>query len=420
VTPEERDLRRALEARSGAPSAEFRARLSTFLDAGRPAPVRTTPTLALVAASFVVIAMVGVLMLSRLGPYVSHGGPASGPRSQTTPSPAATTQPTPLPSPTPGLISGVIEKPPNPIALPADAQLSAPSNDVVWALMVNQYLYRSIDRGATWQQQPLVPSNTSPPGYPMYCPTHVSPCPNPLPTEISFVSDKEGWFMWADPWQACNAETVTVYHTTDAGATWLSLGSNGIALSQCKAGLSFVDSDRGFLSAWDPQHRPVIYRTTDGGRTWTPSQAVPAPPKAVCTDCIAMQAGVVRAFGSTLLVPVWQQAGSGPHYVFRSTDGGASWTYLASEPTDGALAIVTASRWLQVSFPQSAETTDAGTSWHPYTSDYTQAAGVAPDVLFADSLVGYATVRGGMSRTVDGGLHWTAIETPGTGITTTG
>ena len=39
---------------------------------------------------------------------------------------------------------------------------------------------------------------------------------------------------------------------------------------------------------------------------------------------------------------------------------------------------------------------------------------LTPEVVFADSLVGYATVRGGISRTVDGGLHWTDVHTPGT------
>ncbi|HVD45769.1 MAG TPA: hypothetical protein VNG70_00650, partial [Candidatus Limnocylindria bacterium] len=76
MTPEERDLRRALDARGGEPSPEFRARLSTALSAGRPV-VKTTPALALVAATCLVFAMVGVLMLSRLGPQVKHGpGPA--------------------------------------------------------------------------------------------------------------------------------------------------------------------------------------------------------------------------------------------------------------------------------------------------------------------------------------------------------
>jgi photosystem II stability/assembly factor-like uncharacterized protein len=324
-----------------------------------------------------------------------------------------TTQPTPPPLPAQQTITGVIEKPPGPIGLPTSAQLSAPSTNVVWALMVNQYLYRSTDRGVTWQQEPLPPSKN-------FCPAHVSPCPYPLPTEISFVSDQEGWFMSGESGQTqCNAEAIMIWHTTDAGATWQWLGSNGIAPSQCKAGLSFVDSNRGFLSAWDPKHRPIVYGTTDGGQTWKPSQPVPTPPfKTVCLDCIAMQAGIVRAFGSTLLVPVWQQSGSTDRYVFRSTDGGATWTYVT---TGSVSAFVTASRWVWLSNSGEAiETTDAGATWHKYITNYAEAAPIAADFVFGDSLVGYATVRGGISRTVDGGLHWTRIESPGTGIKPTG
>ncbi len=29
-------------------------------------------------------------------------------------------------------------------------------------------------------------------------------------------------------------------------------------------------------------------------------------------------------------------------------------------------------------------------------------------------LVGYATVRGGLQRTLDGGIHWSSLHTPGT------
>jgi photosystem II stability/assembly factor-like uncharacterized protein len=34
--------------------------------------------------------------------------------------------------------------------------------------------------------------------------------------------------------------------------------------------------------------------------------------------------------------------------------------------------------------------------------------------VFGDANVGYATVRGSIQRTTDGGAHWTAIKTPGT------
>jgi photosystem II stability/assembly factor-like uncharacterized protein len=102
--------------------------------------------------------------------------------------------------------------------------------------------------------------------------------------------------------------------------------------------------------------------------------------------------------------------------VFRSTDGGAVWGYVATAPLqDGNVVFVTASRWLKLIGPgQSTETTDAGVSWHRYASDYSQAAPVAADFVFADSNVGYGTVRGGITNTVDGGLNWGQLTSPGT------
>jgi len=317
----------------------------------------------------------------------------------------------PVPQPTPALqpVPGVLIAPPAPIALPANAQLSAPSSNVVWALMVDQFLYRSTNGGAAWQQRPLPPSQA-------FCPKPPSPCPFSGQPEISFVSDQEGWLTITG---ASTTQMVSLWHTTDGGATWQSLTAKWIGDSKGSNGLSFIDSNRGFIDAWNPNHASVVYRTTDGGRTWTTSQPLPTPPgfKTVC-DCIAMQLGIVRAFGSTLLVQTWQQSGSAIQYVFRSTDGGATWAYAATTPQrDGEVVFVTSSRWLKLIVPgQSTETTDAGVTWHPYASDYSQAAPVAAAFVFGDSKVGYGTVRGEITKTVDGGLHWdwNAIKSPGT------
>jgi len=270
--------------------------------------------------------------------------------------------------------------------------------------MVDQYLYRSGDRGATWHQKPLPPNFMS--GFPR--------------PQISFVSDQEGWLSTGgSPETQCNAEVVAIWHTTDAGTTWESLGTKGISNSQCKGQLSFVDSNRGFLDGFDPNRAPVIYRTTDGGRTWIAGKPLPDPPgfKTVGGG-FNLQPGLVRAFGSTLLLPVsgWLDSGTSAEYAFRSTDGGATWTYIARGKDDGIpIVFVTATRWLQlVNAGQSFETSDAGASWHQYRSDYSQAAGVAADFVFAGSQVGYGTVRGEIARTVDGGLHCVWINSPGT------
>jgi photosystem II stability/assembly factor-like uncharacterized protein len=402
MTPEERELRRALDSRSEQVSPEFRARLSSALAEGRPTS-NLLPALAAVAAVVLVFATVGVLLLARQ----ARNQPP--PVAATTPTANATPTPSPLatPSPTPEAVAGVLTKPANPIALPANANLSAPSSNVVWALMVDQYLYRSTNGGVTWQQRPLPDSR-------QFCPAATAPCAFPGAPEISFVNDQEGWLSISG---ASHTQTVTLWHTTDAGATWMDLAPRGIGDGKSSNGLSFIDSNRGFINAWNPNQITVIYMTIDGGQTWTASAPLLDPPgfKTVC-ECIALQAGAVRAFGSVLLIPVWQPSGPGIQYVYRSTDGGATWAYLASAPgQDGNVDFVTAARWLKLIGPgQSTETTDAGARWHPYPSNYSQAAPIAADFVFGDSLVGYATVRGGITSTEDGGLHWVSIKPPGT------
>jgi photosystem II stability/assembly factor-like uncharacterized protein len=129
------------------------------------------------------------------------------------------------------------------------------------------------------------------------------------------------------------------------------------------------------------------------------------------------------------LLPTLPQ--SGDQHVFGSDDGGASWSHIAGGPYNfvpmlagpsraesyvpGTLALLTATHWLFIGPPdQSQETTDAGASWHPFETDYSQGAPVPPIITFADAEVGYATVRGSIQRTLDGGAHWERIETPGT------
>jgi hypothetical protein len=73
---------------------------------------------------------------------------------------------------------------------------------------------------------------------------------------------------------------------------------------------------------------------------------------------------------------------------------------------------VSESRW--VILLAQLETTDSGRTWHSYSSDYLLPAPNSYEVVFAESLVGYGTARGGIQRTLDGGSHWVRIAMPGT------
>jgi photosystem II stability/assembly factor-like uncharacterized protein len=321
------------------------------------------------------------------------------------PPPVVTERPSPTPAAPTGSTSAA-----TPIPMPSFAQVSAPSSDVVWILVAATRLFRSIDRGATWEERFA----------------WLGPCCSGR--EISFIDDREGWLASAgQPGTQCTFQSVGIAQSVDAGATWdqffvpvppSSTDPTGLAGRQCKTGLVFADARRGFLSGGDPNAPPMVFRTVDGGRSWTASRPLPDPPGFTTRGAgFVLQAGRVHPFAATLLVAASASIdGRQTTYAFRSVDGGASWTYVATFPEPGgAVAFVTASRWLQITMPGgSKETTDSGATWHDFTTDYSQAAPIAPVIVFADALVGYATVRGGIQRTVDGGAHWTGLATPGT------
>jgi photosystem II stability/assembly factor-like uncharacterized protein len=367
-----------------------------------------------------------VLLLSALVASCAMPGPTPEAHPSTQP-PSATQQPTatvvvaPAPTATPPALSAThlpgptsrpsTAPPPSarpgvvdtgtPVVLPGTAQLSAPGRGVLWALMNGQSLFRSLDGGTTWEQRG-VPSGDQ----------------LPAVKESSFVSEREGWLLSpGSPATQCQAQAISLWHTTDAGTTWQPSTPAGVEPRQCKDALTFVDALQGFLAAGDPNHPPILYRTTDGGRTWAASAPLPDPPGFTTRGAgFTLRAERVRAFGSTLLVPVRAPSGL---YVYRSTDGGATWAYAATPPPEEAgLGFVTVTRWIALSAPdQSLETTDGGASWHAYATDYTQAAPIAPEVVFADDQVGYATVRGLIQRTADGGAHWSRIPSPGSAET---
>ena len=296
----------------------------------------------------------------------------------------------PRPSPTPPQI-----------VLPTTAQLSVPSANVVWVL-IDGYLFRSIDQGLTWQQRTF---------------PRQAGGGNPV---ISFLDDTYGWLLLPGvPATQCSQASAQLWGTTDGAATWHLVTSvtdqthdpKGLPFDQCKEYMTFIDSSNGFVAGHDTSRRPFISYTTDGGVTWSQS-TLPDPPGFVTNGGgNSLQLISINGFDGVVVAAAANL--SGANYAFRSTDGGGHWSYAATLPGAG-VAFVTATRWIQVIIPeQSVETTDAGKSWHSFASDYSQAAPVAPQVVFGDASVGYATVRGSIQRTVDGGLHWTPIQTPG-------
>lgn len=208
-----------------------------------------------------------------------------------------------------------------------------------------------------------------------------SPTPIAFPTN-TFLAAAGNGVVWA------LVASSRLFRSTDRGDTWTERTvPSGVHLGD----IAFVnDRDGWLLSAGSPGTTTVA-----GG---------------------SLRAGPVSDFVAVMFVDATGfQSGRQIEYIYRSTDRGAIWSYVTTAAQSMPVVFVTTTRWIQIFLPElSSETTDAGRTWHAYATDYGQAAPVAPQVVFGDANTGYASVRGSIQRTTDGGAHWMYIKTPGT------
>jgi hypothetical protein len=298
-------------------------------------------------------------------------------------SPTASPSYSPLTSPNE---SPVEASPPSPPPITgAYIVLSAPSPRVVWALVNNQLLFRSADQGGSWQRV------HSPPG---------------LDTDrysgISFVDGRVGYVLV--PANDCTKSASRLFRTQDAGATW-----NLVTLPpvQCVGYMTFVSVSHGFVSGVGRDHRAVVSRTSDGGRTWLQS-TIPDPPGWLSGSQAHLDIVSIKAFGNIVLAT---GAFNATIYHFRSSDSAANWMHVptAHDAKPGFLNFLTPTHWLE--FNSEKETTDGGQSWHSFDTDYASVVGLGAASVFPTPGVGYCANYGRVHLSVDGGVHWTVIKT---------
>jgi photosystem II stability/assembly factor-like uncharacterized protein len=149
------------------------------------------------------------------------------------------------------------------------------------------------------------------------------------PVTVSFVSRLQGWVGCAGMGGAGEA-AKGVAETTDGGRTWTmraaayppGMGKDvgSISLSDYLAGLSMQPSGVGL--AWES--RGGTLRTTDGGRSWTPT-----PPGG--SDAGPVPAGGWTVTGTDWLVLLWDPNAQAT-VLYASHDGGGTWQTVSHVP----------------------------------------------------------------------------------------
>lgn len=240
--------------------------------------------------------------------------------------------------------------------------------------------------------------------------------------DICFVDGATGWY---------GNGAGRVYGTTDGGDSWHLLWERPGTYVRA---LGFVDSKVGFLGNIGVDYFPGVtdrnplYRTIDGGRTWSPIDRVDGPrPSGICAIDVLrrpfVDAGVldrrvtIRAGGRV----------GGPAHLMTSRDLGESWTSEDLSAVTGAILDIrfTTERVGHIAGASDSDveasnavilrTIDGGASWRRvYRS--TRPFEIVWKLSFPTPRVGFATIQNynpdrkeatrRVARTLDGGDTW--------------
>ncbi|MBI5474158.1 MAG: T9SS type A sorting domain-containing protein [Ignavibacteriae bacterium] len=202
-----------------------------------------------------------------------------------------------------------------------------------------------------------------------------------------------------------------VLRTTNAGSTWTNVGGGNIGTADLYA-VDAISSTSAIVTA-TPATTSFIFRTTNAGATW---------------DTVYKQSGgfidAMKMYDASNGIALGDPVG-GKWTIARTTDGGATWARIATEPTqvlteagsnNGMATWGTSHIWFHSNTTPSRiyRSTNAGATWTgvnlPFTATFS--AGIA----FNSATHGVVGANGGQAaRTADGGLTWTSATLPGTG-----
>jgi photosystem II stability/assembly factor-like uncharacterized protein len=282
--------------------------------------------------------------------------------------------------------------------------LSVVSPEVVWAGGTEGTFSRTTDGGKTWHAG------------------HVPDASDLDFRDVQAFDDRTAFLLAAG-----EGDHSRLFKTTDGGATWTQILKNPDAGGFLDA-MAFWDLNNGLILGDPVDGRFVILLTTDGGKHWSQVRPEGMPPALIGEGAFAASGTCLTVYGRS---HAWFGTGGGKTArIFRTNDGGRSWTVHATPvragaPTSGifSVAFADADQGVVVGgdYKQSAETrsvvaltSDGGRTWKA-------PPGVPPEgfrsaVAFLPGKGGKVLVAVGPSGSdvsIDGGESWRRLGNAG-------
>lgn len=243
---------------------------------------------------------------------------------------------------------------------------------------------------------------------------------NALVSDISAINGTTAYIATAPSSGAVSANGI--WKTTDAGVTWTKQANayNPAGSASFANHVYFWDANNGWTSGDPVGGKFEMYKTSNGGSTWT---AVPGAPVPENGDEFTY-VGLKEVVGDHIWV------GTSIGRILHSSDRGNTWTGAYSPVLDfggvitsgsqGSFAFKDANNGLLLSvMGNTAElysTTDGGANWNPVTPNGTWFFGDiayvpgTPNTYVTTGINSAASQGTGSAYSTDGGLNWTIID----------
>ena len=255
----------------------------------------------------------------------------------------------------------------------------------------------------------------------------------PKPSGMSLADfyqsvDGDGRALFSDATNGYFGLQAAALYSTQDGSSWSLVAqvdinhftSNGLSVKGSKGPMAFLDAEHGAILSQLDVGTFGVYTTADGGRSWSLHSL--APPAGNPESIGAAAANLTAVDGQFLLgVAFRQSAMPATAAVYRSTDGGATWSKPIEVPTtDGLSAPMFAGQqvWWVPDSTGVEVTSDGGRNWirtELGLTGTTQVRSVYPiddrrAWAFAGGSFGPPTL---LYETTDGGTTWSLRTPPG-------